>query len=341
MLLVGCRVLDPDLDLKGVILNRVAGSRHEGILRDSIENAASIPVIGSVKKLSLENFPQRHLGLLPWHEHPESLGFVEEAALLAQECIDLDRLLDAASSAPPIDISPYSGPDELPSERDDSGLRIGVLRDSAFQFYYPENLEALGKSGARITEISAIEAKELPELDALYIGGGFPETHAQKLAENLTFKESLRRAVEKGLPVYAECGGLMYLSGNLSIDDARYPMAGVLPVETILKKRPQGHGYVQAEVSSPNPFYPEGTLLTGHEFHYSCVTGIDEGRLSCVFRVIRGHGMDGMRDGISVRSVLATYLHVHALGTPQWAEGILKRADEHHSSRVAAQDVRY
>jgi len=202
-LLVGCRVLDPDLDLKGVILNRVAGSRHEGILRDSIENAAAIPVIGSVKKLSLENFPQRHLGLLPWHEHPASLAFVEEAALLAQECIDLDRLLDAAGSAPPVDFSPYAGPDELPRERDDSGLRIGVLRDSAFQFYYPENLEALGKSGARIAEISAIEAKELPELDALYIGGGFPETHAQKLAENLTFKESLRRAVEKGLPAYA------------------------------------------------------------------------------------------------------------------------------------------
>jgi len=335
-LVVGCRVLDPELDLRGVILNRVGGARHEKILRESIEKAASIPVVGSVRKRPLKNFPQRHLGLLPWHEHPQARGFVEEASGVVEESVDLAWLLETAGSAREFDSRDAPDPLGIPSGESASPLVIGVLRDAAFQFYYPENLEALRGNGARIVEISALESEALPDLDALYIGGGFPETHSRVLSGNSRFQESLRSAVERGLPVYAECGGLMYLSENLVIDGDRYPMAGVLPVETVLERRPQGHGYVRAETVSSNPFYPAGAILTGHEFHYSRVTGLDAARVPCAFRIIRGHGLDGRKDGMCVRNVLATYLHVHALGMPLWAEGILRKAREFHATRVSA-----
>jgi cobyrinic acid a,c-diamide synthase len=333
-LVVGCRALDPTVDIKAVILNRVAGARHESVLRESIEEAASVPVIGSVKKMPLENFPQRHLGLLPLYEHPKAAEFVESAARVVERSIDLDRLIQIASTAEDLEIT-ENAKQFAPSRLDrGSGLRIGVLKDSAFQFYYPENLEALRVTGAELIEISALEPVGLPDLDCLYIGGGFPETHSDLLAGNAVFKESLRKAVAGGLPVYAECGGLMYLSRNLVVDDNIYPMVGVFPVDTVLERRPQGHGYIRAEVVAPNPFYPLGTIVTGHEFHYSYVTGMDAGTAEYAFKVLRGHGMDGKRDGIRTSNVLGTYIHVHALGTPLWAQGLLAAASRYHSTRA-------
>lgn len=324
-LVKGCQLLDPEVNLQGVILNRVAGARHEGILRESIEQATSVPVIGSVMKMPLENFPQRHLGLLPLHEHPRAAEFVREAEEVVRRSIDLDKLLQIAASAGPLVLAPSPIREEA-AAREFEGLRIGVLRDSAFQFYYPENLEALALGGARVVEFSALTSSELPELDGLYIGGGFPETHAEQLAANESLKISLQRAVEKGLPVYAECGGLMYLSHSLAIDDRVFPMAGILPVDTVLERMPQGHGYIRVEVNAANPFYPVGTVLTGHEFHYSYVTPLSGAEGRYVFHVVRGHGMDGAHDGLCTANVLGTYVHVHALGTPLWAEGLLKRA---------------
>lgn len=331
-MVLGCRVLDPDLDLRAVILNRVGGARHETVLRDSIEGACSLPVIGSVKKLSPESFPQRHLGLLPLYEHPRALEFVAEATDVVERSVDMDRFMDLAASAGPLETHASAGVIEVRPESQ-SGPRIGVLRDSAFQFYYPENLEALRRGGAQLVEVTALLPVELPDLDALYIGGGFPETHAERLAENEVFKRSLRDRVEAGLPVYAECGGLMYLSQDLRIDTKVYPMVGVFPVHTVLERKPQGHGYIEVETTAPNPFYPIGTRITGHEFHYSYVTGLEGDDVSYAFKVLRGHGMDRERDGICTANVLGTYVHVHALGTPLWAEGILQKAREFREKR--------
>ncbi len=328
-LVLGCRMLDSGMDLRGVILNRVGGARHERVLREAIETATCIPVIGSVSKLPLENFPQRHLGLLPLHEHPRAGEFLDEAAEIISGSVDLDRLLEAARTAGDLY---YATPPVLLEPRDET-LRIGVLKDSAFQFYYPENLEALKGRGAELVFVSALSHSPLPDLDALYIGGGFPETHAERLAENSIFKESLLKAAQDGLPIYAECGGLMYLSRNLRIDEDVYPMVGVFPLETVLERKPQGHGYIEVEISAPNPFYPGGTKLKGHEFHYSYVTGLDNPGASYAFRVTRGHGMDGTRDGICVDNALGTYVHVHALGEPLWAEGILKSALNYRGGR--------
>jgi cobyrinic acid a,c-diamide synthase len=190
--------------------------------------------------------------------------------------------------------------------------------------------------GAQLVEVSALASVELPELDALYIGGGFPETHAERLAANSVFRRSLRNAVEAGLPVYAECGGLMYLSRNLCMNEHVYPMVGVFPMDTVMEKRPQGLGYIRVEVAGPNPFYPQGAVITGHEFHYSSFHCAEASDASFAFRVLRGHGIDGQRDGICYRNALGTYVHVHALGEPLWAEAMVRKALEFGSLRREA-----
>ncbi len=326
---LGCSLLDPQVAIKGVILNRVAGKRHEHVLRESIETVCSVPVVGCVNKLSIDELPQRHLGLLPLYEHPRAEKFIEEAALVAEQSIDLDALMEIAKSAGALDVCDPR--EAAPIGRPE--VTIGILRDSAFQFYYPENLEALGRLGANLVFMSSLTDKSLGNLDALYIGGGFPETHAEQLAENGEFKNNLLQAARRGLPIYAECGGLMYLSRTLQIDDNIYPMVGLFPVDTVLERKPQGHGYIQVEAVVENPFYPVGTTISGHEFHYSYVTGLNHPEARYVFQIKRGHGMDGTRDGICVHNALGTYVHVHALGEPLWAEGLVKMALRFRSSR--------
>jgi cobyrinic acid a,c-diamide synthase len=333
-LVLGCRVLDKDLDLRGVILNRVAGARHESVLRRSIEAATALPVVGSVHKLALRSLPQRHLGLLPFQEHPAALEFVEQAADVIERSVDIDSAISIARNAREMEWGFHRIGTWTRRNIRNIRVRIGIVRDSAFQFYYPENLEALEAQGAELIEISALEFSRLPEVDALYIGGGFPETHAERLARNGALRRSVREAVNSGLPVYAECGGFMYLCRSLIIDDHAYPMAGVFPVDTVLRREPQGLGYVKVEVTGNNPFFPVGTVINGHEFHYSSIVGTEASRPRFVLRVLRGHGMDGRFDGMCTHNALGAYLHVHALGAPQWACCLVEKAFEFRSSRT-------
>lgn len=332
-LLLGCKMLDAQLRMDGVLLNKVAGARHERVLRESIESVCNIPVLGCFGKMALEHFPQRHLGLLPLYEHPAAQEFLDAAAETFMRNADLDRLIQIANNASPIEID-GTLPVIEPAAGEGNALNIGILRDSAFQFYYPENVEALQAAGASLVELSALVPNELPLLDGLYIGGGFPETHAEKLANNHTFKRSLMEQILAGLPVYAECGGLMYLSKSLRIDEKCYPMVGAFPIEVTMHRRPQGHGYIKVEVSQENPFFPMGAVLTGHEFHYSSVSvPRDDSDVRCCFKVIRGHGFDGERDGIFRYNCLGTYVHLHSLGSPSWAKLFLKRASLFQSLR--------
>jgi cobyrinic acid a,c-diamide synthase len=204
--------------------------------------------------------------------------------------------------------------------------RIGILKDAAFQFYYPENIEALQAAGAEVVFISPLREDPLPDIDALYIGGGFPETHAQELSANTAFCQRLRELAEAGFPVYAECGGLMYLGEELVLEGKRYPMAGVLPLSFGLFKRPQGHGYTVVSVERANPYYPIGAEIRGHEFHYSRVLRWSGAEQDFVFRMRRGVGIHGDRDGLLYKNVLATYTHIHALGNPGWASALVRNA---------------
>jgi len=206
-------------------------------------------------------------------------------------------------------------------------VRIGIFRDEAFQFYYPENLEVLALAGAELVFVDALREERLPLVSALYLGGGFPETQAEALAENRSLMKDVKEAAEAGLPIYAECGGILYLGRTLSWKGQRYPMCGVLPVDFEVRERPVGHGYTVVRVAGPNPYYSKGLLLQGHEFHYSAPVRVDEGP-AFVLEVERGYGFDGRRDGILYKRVFGTYTHVHAVSTPAWLEGWVRALEE-------------
>lgn len=333
----GCLNFDPDVMIKGVILNRVAGTRHENILRDSIAQYCGIPVLGAVPKLKHQSFPERHMGLVPTYEHQwaqDAVGAIDE---IAQKYLDITAIANLANhriDSKPLPTAPVVAPDrraidvKAPLAASKKPV-IGVVRDSAFQFYYPENLEALVQAGATLVVTSPLFEDDLPEVDALYIGGGFPETHAARLSKNISYRRQISALALEGLPVYAECGGLMYLGRELVLDDSTYPMAGVLPVRFGFSKRPQGHGYAMARVTQRNPFFEPRQTLKGHEFHYSKILECNAAESELAFDMIRGNGIFQNRDGLCINNVFATYLHIHALGTPQWAPALVSRAREY------------
>jgi cobyrinic acid a,c-diamide synthase len=330
-MVMGCQKFDPELALKGVLLNHVSGARHEKILRGAIESHCGIPVLGSVPRMKGLTFYERHMGLVPPQEHGSVCFAIDEITGAVEEHVEGERLWEIACRAPLVEVPRISGktPFSVPSTRP----RIGVIRDSAFQFYYPENLEELERRGGQIEEISALNCDELPDVDALYIGGGFPETHAGLLAGNQRFRKSIRERAIEGLPVYAECGGLMYLGEAITVAGLTYPMAGVLPVVFGLETKPQGHGYTIVEVDRPNPFFEKGVVLKGHEFHYSTVLSWNRDLARLAFRMKRGQGFDENRDGLCIYNVLATYTHIHALGTPEWACSLISNALAYRQTR--------
>ncbi len=322
----GCQAFDQDLDIAGVILNRVAGPRQETLVRESVERYCQIPVVGSVPKLKENLFPQRHMGLVPFQEQDHAEKAISWARATVRDNLQLDEIRRIAASAENFDRDLPDQRSPLMAVETHVKPRIGVIRDKSFWFYYPENLGQLECMGAVLVEIDSITDPGLPPIDALYIGGGFPETQARPLSDNESFRTDLREAIEKGLPVYAECGGLMYLGRKLIVEGREYPMAGAIPVDFILQKKPQGHGYTVLEVEGRNPYYPLGETLKGHEFHYSMAVMTGEEDVDFIFSVTRGHGVDGRRDGICKKNLLATYTHVHGAGNSQWARGLFKAA---------------
>ena len=344
---LGCQRFDPDVEIKGVILNQIAGSRHESVIRKSIKSYCDIPVLGAIPRLKEEFFPERQIGSTPYFEHKGVEEAIAATASIAEKYLDLDAIWKIAQEAAPLDFLDESHMgSRIQGVKDSSESQsfrpvIGVIKDSAFQFYYPENFEELQKRGIILVEISALKEKQLPKIDALYIGGGFPEAHAIALAENIDFRSSLREAAENGLPVYAECGGLLYLGESLVLGDRTYPMAGVFPVKFCLEKKPQPHGYTIVEVSKSNPYYPTGTLLRGHEFHHSRILDVkrilrlikDKGDIYFVFKMKRGLGIVDKMDGLCYKNVLATYTHLHALGAVEWVDGLINIAISYKRSK--------
>jgi cobyrinic acid a,c-diamide synthase len=324
-MVLGCQKLDPGVMIGGVVLNNIASTRQESVIRNAVEQRCGLPVLGAIPRMKQDPFPERHMGLTPFQEHKEIKGSISMVRKIGEDFLDLNGIRDVAESAVPLDMTA-----EKPTTVTFAGAsspRIGVVRDSAFQFYYPDNFEELVKQGAEIIEVSALTAKVMPEIDVLYIGGGFPETHAIALEENRSFKISLLKAIEDGLPVYAECGGLMYLGDSIHMNNNSYPMVGALPLVFELDKKPQAHGYTVVEVTGDNPYFPKGSILKGHEFHYSRLVEIKgEDGVNMAFKLQRGKGIKDSMDGITYKNVFATYTHLHAIGSPEWTRGIMAAA---------------
>jgi cobyrinic acid a,c-diamide synthase len=326
----GCSMFDPAVHIGGVVLNRIAGARHEGILRRSIEEHCGIPVVGAIPKLRRQCFPERHMGLVPTPEHDWARTSIDFAAQIVRDHLDLDAVVRMARETDYV--SPENALPETPSAAS-SRPTIGIIQDSAFQFYYPENIEALRAAGARLTFFSPLAIDRIPDIDGLYIGGGFPETHAEALARNTGFRQQLKDLAEDGLPIYAECGGLMYLGRKLVLPEGSFEMAGILPVVFGFSRRPQGHGYTIIDVTGSNPYFRTGTTLKGHEFHYSSVLEWEGNESDLAYTMVRGTGLISGRDGLCYKNVLATYTHLHAQGTPDWAPALVRNALQFQKSK--------
>jgi cobyrinic acid a,c-diamide synthase len=331
----GCQTFESGTNIAGVVLNNVAHGRHEARIRQAIESHCHIPVLGAIPRDEKLTIPDRHLGLIPRAEEDAHLSAITACQGVIEHYLDLDAILDMARSTSPLPVASESQNSELTAQF--PLPRIGILRDRAFTFYYPENLEALEDAGAELVFIDAFHNTELPPVDALYIGGGFPEMFMEELSANVALRTAIRAVVEDNLPVYAECGGLMYLSQRIVWGDRSAEMVGALPCEVEMTTKPQGHGYVVAQVETENPFFAPGTLLRGHEFHNSRLKPVSfngsEDTLPTAYRLSRGNGLGDGRDGIIYRNVLASYTHLHSGGAPDWAKGLVHSAQLYRESR--------
>ncbi|MBI3813521.1 MAG: hydrogenobyrinic acid a,c-diamide synthase (glutamine-hydrolyzing), partial [Nitrospinae bacterium] len=302
---------EPDINIAGVILNNVSGSRHEVKLRAALDCYSHVEVLGCLPRNPLLSIPERHLGLIPQKEDSELASVIKNIRNIVEANVDIDRIMEIAIDTPSLQPSAFSLQPKLKSE-----VKIAVAMDRAFSFYYMENLDALRNAGAEIIFFNTLSDKYLPDVDALYIGGGFPEMFMDELEDNVSLRRDIRCAVEDGLPAYAECGGLMYLSRSILWDGKLRKMSGAIPCDTEMTKKIQAHGYTILQDKST------GLEIKGHEFHYSRVRNL--GDVKFLYKVIRGKGIDGSSDGILYKNVIASYTHLHTMGAPQWAEGFVE-----------------
>ena len=318
-LLLGYQSFDPGITLAGVILNRVGGARHEAKLRAAISHYTDVAVLGAVHNDRNLNIAERHLGLTTDSEVAAADRHIERIADAVAEQVDLDAVVAIAATATPPARAASSSVTEAATTAD---LTIAIARDAAFGFYYADDLTSFAAHGARLVPFDAMNDSALPEADGLYIGGGFPETHAARLSGNRAMRAAVKRFVERGGPVYAECGGLMYLARSLTWADKTYDMAGAIPARIEMSERPVGRGYVVLSETGQSPWSANGNANGGadipaHEFHYSRLTGLaDDARFA--YRVKRGHGINGRFDGLVHRNVLANYSHFRNTAANPW-----------------------
>jgi len=282
---------DPELRIAGTILNRVGSERHLKMLKSSLK----MPVFAALPRDKEREMKSRHLGLVMGFEEKHDLAAL---AAWVKEHADIDNMLKLSASIPTIE-------NEMPSGK--KSVRIGVAYDEAFCFYYLDNLQELERSGAELVYFSPMRER-LPEVDGLYIGGGYPELYAPAL-EKGSARRQIKEASQDGMPIYGECGGLMYLGEELVMDDKRFRMAGALPGSTVMTGKLVALGYARAEVVGYSPLAGMGRSILGHEFHYS--------RFECdrdahfAYCMSRGRGIYDGRDGLVEQSTLGAYLHAH------------------------------
>jgi cobyrinic acid a,c-diamide synthase len=318
-LILGYQAFDPSIRIGGVILNQVAGPRHEGKLRAVIEHYTDVPVLGAVPRDARLSLDERHLGLMPDRELGDAPQRVRAMGELIAGCVDLDRVRELAASRRHADVEQPVADATLRAAAEP--LRIGIARDKAFGFYYPDDLDALVAEGAELVPFDSLADRQLPPaLDGVFIGGGFPELFMAELEANVPLRSALQRAIAEGLPVYAECGGLMYLARSITWKGRSAQMVGAIPGDVVMHTRPVGRGYVRVEETAEFPWQDaehEPLIRHGHEFHHSSLENLDPS-VSFAYRVQRGHGIDGLHDGVMVHNVLASYLHLRHTGGNDW-----------------------
>ena len=325
-LILGFQAFDRSINIAGAILNNLGGARHEAKLRAVIEHYTDVPVVGAVHHDARIEIVERHLGLMPSNESIEASARIGEIGAAVARQVDLDRVLAIAGWQPSMRRHGSAAAAATTASALAAVVRIGWARDRAFGFYYADDLDALREAGAELVPIDTLRDRELPPLDGLFIGGGFPERQMQELEANSGLRADIQRAALGGLPVYAECGGLMYLARSISWNGVTRQMAGVIPADVVMHDKPAGRGYVRLRETDHHP-WPQsaaagcdgGSESLAHEFHYSTLENIGAG-VDFGYEVLRGHGIDGRRDGIVCHNVFACYAHLRSVGAHSWAE---------------------
>ncbi|CAG1010395.1 cobyrinic acid a,c-diamide synthase [Burkholderiales bacterium] len=336
-LILGYQAFDRDLRIVGVILNELGGSRHEAKLRMVIEHYTDVAVVGAVQHDPRLTIVERHLGLMPSNESDDVARRVADLGVAIAHQVDLDLMLDRVAIAQPLPaiVAGIAGPARVPAAAD-ADIRIGVAQDRAFGFYYADDLDALRAAGATLVRFDTLNDAHLPSVDALFIGGGFPELYARELEANAALRGRIRGAIDAGLPVYAECGGLMYLSRSITQAGQTSRMVGAIPGDVVMHDRPVGRGYVELERTDafPWPTAGGGRSVRAHEFHYASLENLAPD-LRCAYTVKRGHGIDGERDGLVVGNVLASFAHLRSTPAHDWAASFVEfiRASDYRQRR--------
>ncbi|MDH5614446.1 MAG: hydrogenobyrinic acid a,c-diamide synthase (glutamine-hydrolyzing) [Gammaproteobacteria bacterium] len=330
-LIRGYQDFDKDININGVILNNLGGSRHESKLRAVIEHYTDVPVLGAVHYDKKLNIVERHLGLIPSNEEQTSDQRINEICHLIEQQVDLDSL-DAIAQKTSPDISSVTAQSVQTHAPD---IKLGIAMDESFGFYYDGDLEALKNAGAEFVPFNTLKDTHLPDIDALFIGGGFPETHMDSLAANTSLKKEIYDKIEAGLPTYAECGGLMYLSRSISWNGKTADMVGVIPADTVMHEKPQGRGYVRIRETGKGLWDSESESkeYSAHEFHYS---GLEKLPINTrySYKILRGYGVNGRNDGIVHKNMTACYLHLRDVESNHWAERFINFARKIKQERL-------
>jgi len=315
-LLLGYQSFCKDIHIAGVIFNQVGGQRHESKLRAVIEHYTDIPVIGAVARDPAMEIDERYLGLVPSNEAPEVDNKIKTIGKLVAEQVDLEKLIHIAHKAPALAIKKSQAVETISPD-----IKIGIARDAAFGFYYPDDLDALKQAGAELIFFDTLQDTQLPAVDGLFIGGGFPESFLSPLNANASMRQSIHDAIEQGLPTYAECGGLMYLARRIHWHDQSHEMVGIIPADVQMHIKPQGRGYIRLKENAQHPWPNDGKSvekeIVGHEFHYSGLENLDSS-IKSVYKVLRGYGIDGQQDGLIYKNLLACYAHLRDTRQNHW-----------------------
>lgn len=309
---LGFKALDKDINIEGVILNNVKSEKHYKKTKEAVETLSKTPVLGGIirdKSIAME---QRHLGLIPAVEEDRIKGLIEKWGELIENNIDLDLLVDIMNNSESVEKN-YEPIWSINKTQDKT--KIGIPFDEAFNFYYQENIEALKYNNSKLVYFSPIHDEEIPDVDALYMGGGYPEIFKKELSSNKTMLKSIKSFSENNGSIYAECGGLMYLTKSID----KLPMVNVFPYESRLTKKVQGLSYTIADVLQDNPILKKGSQYRGHEFHYSKVEYTGSNPDDFAFKMKRGVGITGKYDGLFKNNTVASYIHTHTSCLPDFA----------------------
>ncbi|NYB52035.1 MAG: Ni-sirohydrochlorin a,c-diamide synthase [Methanobacteriaceae archaeon] len=314
---IGFKTLDPSIRIEGVILNLVKNRKHYLKAKQSVEKLANTQVIGGIPRDDAISVEQRHLGLVPAVERETIKANIDDWGRLMEENLDLDALISIMKGAGKLP----EGREPLFLQENSSRLKYGIARDEVFTFYYQDNLEALESNKAELVYFSPLHDEEVPDVDGIYIGGGYPEIFARQLEANQSMCKSINRFHQDERPIYAECGGLMYLTRSIN----QHKMCNVFPYDSHMTQKPQALSYVIARAACDNLIIGEGETFHGHEFHYSKLD-LEGGNPKFAFEILRGRGVTGSRDGLMSKNTLASYVHTHVAACPSFASRLVQNA---------------